>query len=80
MTSKKLTRKEFFGKDEDYYVLDIDGLTDSTIDIIDSVLESQAQGWYYAIPGFYCFQKSSDKNLVKGSISWDHLTNHTEEL
>ncbi len=80
MISKQLTTKEFFNKDEDYYVLDIDGLDETVIQTIEDVLEYKAQGWYYAIPGFYCFQKPTDKNLVKGSISWDHLTNHVVEL
>lgn len=80
MISKQLTTKEFFNKDEDYYVLDVDGLDSDTINTIDEVLDSKAEGWYYAIPGFYCFQKPTDKNLVKGSISWEHLTNNLEEL
>ena len=80
MASKQLSRKEFFDKDEDYYVLDIDALDEKVIQTIEDVLEHKAQGWDYATPGCYCFQKSKDKNLVKGSISWDHLTNHVVEL
>lgn len=73
----QLTTKQFFNVKTDYYVIDINELLDDKVqEMIEAILREQSKGWFYASCAFYAFEKSIDRDLVKGALSWDFIKKH----
>ena len=72
----QLSTKQFFNIKTDYYVIDVNELLENkVVDMIESILQKQAKGWFYASHSFYAFEKARDRDLVKSALSWDFIKN-----